>query len=429
MTSSPLKMLLLLLPLLLGHGHLLFAAAFLTSSASPILVNTNGMLSVCNKPQILSTSFSTALFSSSEGPQEIAVTINTTLTDEKIKNLFAWIKCAFDYDEEDKGDVYAYYYNNMELAIAAVFGDNLTTDSLPKKLLEMALKKEGLLGQHQQQGAIIMDEEWEEACVGDIIGRRDREQASLGAMGAAQWSGRWMTRPHSLLVVENYTTVDDWIKPLRRKRRETLKRAGREAQTFTITTKPIRGGHPAPHSSYAHFRCVVQHEVRLLSKMYGASTNAFVNALAEAISRYIGTTRMAGVIQEYRDVSTNKVIGFAHEVSKGRTTRGQWFYCDDDAATRYVWFHSVLDLVRRAIEDDRIDVVDLGPSGSDAFTELKAQYGFEAVVDWPAVADYSGDFLYEEDQNEDEFGDDMIRMIEKLVERQAAREQRRKKDQ
>lgn len=32
--------------------------------------------------------------------------------------------------------------------------------------------------------------------------------------------------------------------------------------------------------------------------------------------------------------------------------RGQWFYCDDGAATRYVWFHSVRDLVGRAIEDE-----------------------------------------------------------------------------
>ncbi len=368
------------------------------------------------------SSVSTALWASSAGdepPQEtLAVTINTTLTDDKIKNLFAWIKCAFDFDETDKNDVYAYYYNNMELAIAASFGDNLPNDSLPMKLLEMALKKEDLL----------LDE-WEEACVGDVIGRRDREQASMGAMGAAQWSGRWMTRPHSLLVVQNYTTVDDWIKPLKRKRRETLKRATRESQNFTITTKPIKGGHPAPHSSYAHFRCVVEHEVRLLSKMYGASPNAFINALAEAISRYISTTRMAGVIQEYRDATSGKVIGFAHEVSKGRTARGQWFYCDDYASKRYVWFHSVLDLVRRSIEDERIDVVDLGPSGSDAFTDLKEQYGFESVVDWPAVADYSGDFCYEEDQNESEMGDDnMIRMIEQLMQRQAAREQRQRED-
>eukprot|EP00581_Thalassiosira_minuscula_P022148 CAMPEP_0184426432 /NCGR_PEP_ID=MMETSP0738-20130409/152450_1 /TAXON_ID=385413 /ORGANISM="Thalassiosira miniscula, Strain CCMP1093" /LENGTH=156 /DNA_ID=CAMNT_0026789643 /DNA_START=15 /DNA_END=485 /DNA_ORIENTATION=+ len=150
--------------------------------------------------------------------------------------------------------------------------------------------------------------------------------------------------------------------------------------------------------------------------MYGQSTNAFVNALAEAISRYQGTTRMAGSVREYRDSSTDKVIGFAHEVTKGRTMRGQWFYCDDDAAKRYVWFHSVKDLVKRAIEDDRIDVVDLGPSGSDAFTELKQKYGFESVVDWPAAADYSGDFIYEDNQNNVEtMGDDMIRMIEQLM--------------
>ena len=42
--------------------------------------------------------------------------------------------------------------------------------------------------------------EWEERLVGDPIGRRDRESASLGAMGAAQWSGRWMTRPHCKFV-------------------------------------------------------------------------------------------------------------------------------------------------------------------------------------------------------------------------------------
>lgn len=205
-----------------------------------------------------------------------------------------------------------------------------------------------------------------------------------------------------------------------------MKKATPGEQNFTVISKPIRGGHAAPHSSYAHFRCVVQHEVRLLSNMYGSSTNAFVNALAEAISRYLGTTRMAGSVREYRDSDTGRVIGFAHEVAKGRTMRGQWFYCDDDAATRYVWFNSVSDLVRRAIEDERIDVVDLGPSGSDAFTELKTKYGFESVVDWPSSADYSGDFIYEECQNELEtMGDDMIRMIEALTKRQAARDSKR----
>lgn len=207
--------------------------------------------------------------------------------------------------------------------------------------------------------------------------------------------------------------------------KRTLKKATPESQNFTVVAKPIRGGHKAPHSSYAHFRCVIQHEVRLLSNRYGPSTNAFVNALAEAISRYMGTTRMAGCIREYRDTVSGKVIGFAHEVGKGRTIRGQWFYCDNDAATRYVWFHSVQDLIQRAIADERIDVVDLGPSGSDAFTELKKKYLFDSVVDWPSVADYGGDFHYEPDQNEVEtMGNDMIRMIEALVNR-AARDEKR----
>ena len=237
-----------------------------------------------------------------------------------------------------------------------------------------------------------------------------------------------MTRPHSLLDVRNFTSVDDWIKTLPRGCKRTLKKATPEAQNFTVAAKPIRGGDAAPHSSYAHFRCVAQHEVRLLSNRYGESTSAFVNALAEAISRYMGTTRMAGSIREYRDAETDKVIGFAHEVIKGRTARGQWFYCDDDAAKRYVWFHSVRDLVQRAIEDDRIDVVDLGPSGSDAFTELKTKYGFESVVDWPAVADYSGDFIYLEGQNEkEEMGNEMVRMLEQLMQRQAARASRQEK--
>jgi len=224
----------------------------------------------------------------------------------------------------------------------------------------------------------------------------------------------------ALLDVKNFTSVDEWVKTLPRGCKRTLKKATPESQNFTVATKLIRGGHPAPHSSYAHFRCVVQHEVRLLSNMYGASTGAFVNALAEAISRYIGTTRMAGSIREYRDAERDRVIGFAHEVAKARTIRGQWFYCDDDAAKRYVWFHSVKDLVQRSIDDDRIDVVDLGPSGSDAFTELKARYGFESVVDWPSAADYtSGGFHYEENQNEDEVGEDVLRMIEKIMRQQA----------
>lgn len=61
-----------------------------------------------------------------------------------------------------------------------------------------------------------------------------------------------------------------------------------------------------------------------------------------------------------------------------------------------MWFHSVHELVKRAIAEDDIDVVDLGPSGSDAFSQLKTRYGFVSVADWPEVADYLGDFKHAE---------------------------------
>ena len=69
-------------------------------------------------------------------------------------------------------------------------------------------------------------------------------------------------------------------------------------------------------------------------------------------------------------------------VRKGRTVRGQWFYATDTAAQNYVWFHSVYDLVRRSIDAKGVDVVDLGPSGSDAFSQLKERYGFISIDDW-----------------------------------------------
>ena len=53
------------------------------------------------------------------------------------------------------------------------------------------MKKEGLIDKPS-----LDIREWEETLIGEPIGRRDRESASLGAMGAAQWTGQWMTRPH-----------------------------------------------------------------------------------------------------------------------------------------------------------------------------------------------------------------------------------------
>ena len=88
------------------------------------------------------------------------------------------------------------------------------------------------------------------------------------------------------------------------------------------------------------------------------------------------------------------MIAFAQEATKGRVIRGQWYYATDEAASLYVWFHSVQELVRRAIADEGIDYADLGPSGTDAFSALKEKYGFGSVADWHTVADYRGPFRY-----------------------------------
>jgi len=304
--------------------------------------------------------------------KEVTVSVETKLNDERAAALFAWVSRAFAGEPE---------FNDLYLAIVAIFG-NLPEDSEPMIMAQKALER------------LPKDEE---ETVGASISLADREMSSLGAMGAAQWTGQFRTRPHSLLTLSNFTCVEDWVKTLPRGVKRTLKKAN--AQNFTVTSKPIRGGQPAPHSSLAHFRCVLEHEVRLLA---GLHPNGFFDALGAAVGRYVETTRMAGEIQEYR--LDGKVIAFAHEVHKGKTIRGQWFYATDEAAKNYVWFHSVQELVKRGIEADDVTVVDLGPSGSDAFTELKERYGFVSVDDWPAVADYFGPFVYRVKQDEKGMG-------------------------
>jgi len=303
--------------------------------------------------------------------QQRGIELDVTLDDAKVSALFAWVSRAFAGDER---------YNNLVLAIVAVFG-NLPADSDPMLLLEAAKELAPA----------------EEDTVGEPFSLRERESHSLGAMGAAQWTGQWRTRPHALLDVRPFADDAEWVKTLPRGARRTLTKATQ--QNYTVACKPIVGGKPAPHSTLAHFRCVVDHEVRLLAD----GGNGFVDAIGEAVGRYMGTTRMAGEIREYRDAKSGKVIALAHEVRKGRVVRGQWFYGTDEASKAYVWFHSVQSLVARAIANEDVDVVDLGPSGSDAFSDLKARYGFASVEDWPSVADYQGPFVYDaEDTTEEE---------------------------
>jgi len=344
---------------------------------TPTHVVSFGVLPVLVQQQQYVTT-ATVLFS--EPPQnrgggggEKYVILDSTLTPERVKSLFAWVSRAFTGEPK---------YNNLMLGMAAIFGTNLSPGS---ELLQMAKEANSQLPSS------------EEALMGEPISLMDRQQSSLGAMGAGQWMGQYRTRPHALLDVRNLTSVDDWKQSLPRGCKRTLKKAN--AQNFTVTTRPIRGGQPAPHSSVAHFRCVVEHEVRLIARDE-TDTEGFLEALSTAVSRYIGTTRMVGEIQEYRNAD-GVVIAFAHEVRKGRAIRGQWFYASDEASQSYVWFHSVQELVRRAVEADTVDTADLGPSGSDAFSQLKSKYGFTSVVDWPRVADYKGPFYYDDDDEND----------------------------
>ena len=316
--------------------------------------------------------------------------------DEKVRSLYAWISKALD--GADDGN-----YNNVMLAFVAIFASPaLPETSEPMQMLQTALKD--------------LESDDERLPRGQAFSTTQREQASLGAMGAAQWTGQWKTRPHALLDVRNMTTVQDWVSTLPRGCKRTLKKAlaNNDEKIVTVTPQLICGGQPAPHSCLAHFRCVVEHEVRLLSKEYGS--DVFFDALSEAINRYIGTTRMAGTIQEYTN-KDGKVMALAHVVQKGRVLRGQWFYADNEAAQQYVWFHSVHQLVEKAINTPDVDVVDLGPSGTDSFSQLKERYGFVSVDDWPAVADYNGPFVYDDEALQIQDTSSLNSLLEQIMKR------------
>jgi len=371
--------------------HVLFLLLTPSIISSFVLLHSQGIiksaLHLQQRNHLHRQSITTALHSSEndqlqeDDSQTTSVYIDSTLTDARVRSLFAWISRAFSGDDE---------YNNLMLAMAAIFGTNLPPDSTP---IQMVKNAEDLLPTS------------EEALTGEPFPRSSREQSSLGAMGAGQWLGQFKTRPHSLLDVSpqsNITSIDDWVRTLPRGCRRTLKKAN--AQNFTVTTRPITDRKRAPHSSLAHFRCVVEHEVRLITE-YDDDTEGFLEALSMSVGRYIDTTHMTGEIQEYRNAD-GRIIAFAHEVRKGRAIRGQWFYSSDEAAKSYVWFHSVQELVRKAIEADGVNTADLGPSGTDAFSELKSKYGFAAVDDWPAVADYTGPFWYADEQDTESTSDE-----------------------
>ena len=260
------------------------AVSFIVQRNPAVTVHGRNNGNIVSSPTTTTQTQTQTVLRNAANEKEVSVYLDPQLDDVKIASLFAWVSRAFAGEPE---------YNNLMLAIAAIFG-NLPDDSQPVRMAKEALK---LLPP-------------EEKPMGDRLSIEERESNSLGAMGAAQWTGQWKTRPHALLELKNITTIDDWVKTLPRGCKRTIKKA--LAQNFTVTTKSIMGDQPAPHSSLAHFRCVIEHEVRLLKNMYGE--DSFFDALSEGISRYVGTTRMTGDIREYRNEATGKVIAIAHEV-------------------------------------------------------------------------------------------------------------------
>jgi hypothetical protein len=152
-------------------------------------------------------------------------------------------------------------------------------------------------------------------------------------------------------------------------------------------------------------------------------TNLFFSAVLEAIERYAMSLEMTGSILEYRDAS-HQVQAFCHIVTKGKVLRGQWFYASDLASRKMVWFHAIWYMVDRSCRMNHkhmyhttkndsdsdsndnhplaVEVIDLGPNGVDGqyqpHERLKQKYGFEPHEDWPAVANYRGNFwVWEQD--------------------------------
>ena len=157
--------------------------------------------------------------------QQEEVVVTARLNEERVEQLFAWLSCAFAGDGR---------YNNLMLAFAAIFGEH-ADDSPYAILVAEALSRRPP----------------EDAATGEPFSLRERERGSLGAMGAGQWTGQWRTRPHALLDVRDFDSVEEWVKALPRGARRTLAKA--EAQNFTVRALPIRGNAPAPHSTLAQY--------------------------------------------------------------------------------------------------------------------------------------------------------------------------------
>jgi Tol biopolymer transport system component len=79
-----------------------------------------------------STSLKSGNNNESQQENELSVFLEPKLTEERMKSLFAWVSRAFAGDED---------YNNLMLAMAAIFGTNLPPQSLPLQLVQKGESK------------------------------------------------------------------------------------------------------------------------------------------------------------------------------------------------------------------------------------------------------------------------------------------------
>ena len=203
------------------------------------------------------------------------------LDDTRTKALFAWLQKAVSGDAR---------YNNLMLAFAAVFADVSQGSVYSESLADLRKRPEIANALEELVNDALSDLPHDENVpVGQAISLEERERGCLGAMGAGtacawqsviidvslfvsmlvlvssesetlhslstprvaadssgQWTGSWRTRPHALLDVRGFSSVDEWVKTLPRGARRTLAKA--KAQNFTVSSRPIHGNQPAPHS-------------------------------------------------------------------------------------------------------------------------------------------------------------------------------------
>ena len=199
--------------------------------------------------------------------------------DDPIRCLFAWITRAIAGDER---------YDDIGVALSTIFG-RPPRDSEQYSMLSEAMS---LLPNNEDQPT------------GIVIPIEERRINSLGPLGAGQWSGQLKEKfPHSLLDVKDLKKISEWESTLPRTCRQNLRKAA--AMNYTVVASPITGDAPAPQSSLMHFRCIVEHEVRLGVRNADISTRecyvddeidaiAYFDALCEAVGALCGEHKNGG---------------------------------------------------------------------------------------------------------------------------------------